>query len=160
MKHYNKRHDFHYSLVNDSFVQSIIQSAPAYEIQNSHLICYSRACSSYHECLEFSKGSYAKFVRFTIATIIWLTATENLCCKIPRIQYICRNHNLVLSPFINGVIWYIDPHGILILGSILIWYFEPGTIFRHCILNSLIVKYCGQGFDIPWVGGHKTMGKG
>jgi hypothetical protein len=31
--------------------------------------------------------------------------------------------------FITGVIWYFDPHGILTLGS----------LFRHCILNPLMV---------------------
>ena len=38
---------------------------------------------------------------FTVATMPWLTVTESLCHKLPRICSICRNHNLVLSSFIN-----------------------------------------------------------
>jgi hypothetical protein len=41
------------------------------------------------------------FENFTIATMILLTATEYLCHKWPRICYVRRNHNFVLSPFMT-----------------------------------------------------------
>ena len=39
--------------------------------------------------------------KFTVATLTWLTVTEYLCRKCPRICYFCRNHNPVLSSFIT-----------------------------------------------------------
>ena len=79
----------------------------------------------------------------------------------------------------SGVIWYFYPHGKLTLGSISIHdILTPlyGKLNPHDILTpSFLIKrqtgeskYHGQGaqntmdrgFDIPWVGGQHTMGRG
>ena len=41
------------------------------------------------------------FKRFTVTIITWLTATEYLCYKWPRICSTCRIHNPVLSTFMT-----------------------------------------------------------
>jgi hypothetical protein len=41
------------------------------------------------------------FKCFTVTTITWLTATEYLCYKWPRIWSTCRIHNPVLSTFMT-----------------------------------------------------------
>jgi len=48
MKHYDKRDDFNYPIVNFPFICSNITAAPAYGVYISQLIQYSRACGSYH----------------------------------------------------------------------------------------------------------------
>jgi hypothetical protein len=73
-----------------------------------------------------------------------------------------------------GVIWYFDPHGILILGSTFIHGIlipllktDPppsmyGKLNPHGILTPLISSQeIGRGVKIPWIeGGSNTMGRG
>ena len=44
-------------------------------------------CSSENEC--------KKTIGFVIQYLTWLTVTNNLCHKLPRICSVCRNHNKV-----------------------------------------------------------------
>jgi hypothetical protein len=48
-KHYDKRDDFNFPIVNFPFICSNISAAPAYGVYISRLIRYSRACSSYQD---------------------------------------------------------------------------------------------------------------
>ena len=48
-KHYDKRDDFNFPIVNFPFICSNISAAPAYGVYISQLIRYSRACSSYQD---------------------------------------------------------------------------------------------------------------
>jgi hypothetical protein len=48
-KHYDKRDDFNFPIVNFPFICSNISAAPAYGVYLSQLIRYSRACSSYQD---------------------------------------------------------------------------------------------------------------
>ena len=49
---YDKRDDFHFPIVNFSFLSSNIPSAPAYGVYVSQLIRYARACSDYQDFME------------------------------------------------------------------------------------------------------------
>jgi len=51
-KHYDKRDDFSFSIVNFPFISSNIPASPAYGIYISQLICYSRACAQYSDFLD------------------------------------------------------------------------------------------------------------
>ena len=51
-KHYDKRDDFSFPIVNFPFLSSNIPAAPEYGIYISQLIRYSRACISYHDFLD------------------------------------------------------------------------------------------------------------
>jgi hypothetical protein len=45
---------------------------------------------------------------FTVAIMTWITATDYLCNKLPRICSVCRNHNPVLPSFMTyhwGINW-------------------------------------------------------
>ena len=46
-RHYDKRHDFNFPIINFPFLSSNIPSAPAYGLYVSQLIRYARACSNY-----------------------------------------------------------------------------------------------------------------
>jgi hypothetical protein len=48
-KLYDKRDDFNSPIVNFPFMYSNIPAAPAYGVNISQLIRYSRACGSYHD---------------------------------------------------------------------------------------------------------------
>ena len=83
---------------------------------------YSRVCGSYHNflnrgcCLQgnyYSTGCYwlswsHHFESFKVATMTWLTATEYLCYKWPRICSICREHfpvfphSWLITGFVTG----------------------------------------------------------
>ena len=41
------------------------------------------------------------FDRFAVTTMTWLTVTEYMCHKLPRICSVCRNHSPVLSSFMT-----------------------------------------------------------
>ena len=49
------------------------------------------------DCLSWSHH----FKSFMVATMIWLTVTENLCHKWPRICFTCRKHFPVISLFMT-----------------------------------------------------------
>ena len=51
-KHYDKRDDFNFLIVNFQFICSNIPAASAYEVFNSQLIRYSRACGTYQDFLD------------------------------------------------------------------------------------------------------------
>ena len=51
-KHYDKRDDFNFSIVNFPFQCSNIPAAPAYGVYVSQLIHYSRASSKYIDFVE------------------------------------------------------------------------------------------------------------
>jgi hypothetical protein len=51
-KHYDKRDDFNFPIVNFPFICSNIRAAPAYGVYISQLIRYSRACDSYQDFLD------------------------------------------------------------------------------------------------------------
>jgi hypothetical protein len=51
--------------------------------------------------LYMSLGWSHHFKRFTVTPITWLTATDYLCYKWPRICSTCRIHNPVLSTFMT-----------------------------------------------------------
>jgi hypothetical protein len=45
------------------------------------------------------KSSFFYFTGITVATMTWFTITEYMCHKWPRICFVCRNHNPILSLF-------------------------------------------------------------
>ena len=108
-KLYIKRDYFNFPIVNFPFICSNIQAAPPYGVYISQMIWYSIACGSYRDFLDrrlllTRKLLYQWFLmvrlksslrQFTVATITWLTVTEYMCYKWPRICSICRNHNQV-----------------------------------------------------------------
>jgi hypothetical protein len=114
-KYYDRRDYFNFPIVNFPFICSNIPAAPAYRLYISQLIRYSRACGSYQGFVDrgfCQQGSYwtkgsswlswsLHFESFTVATITWLAVMEYLCHKWPRICSTCRNHFLVLSPFMT-----------------------------------------------------------
>ena len=51
-RHYDKRDDFNFSIVNFPFLSSNIPSAPGYGVYVSQLIRYVRACSKYQDFIE------------------------------------------------------------------------------------------------------------
>jgi hypothetical protein len=51
-KHYDKRDDFNFPIVNFPFICSNIRAAPAYGVYIFQLIRYSRACDSYQDFLD------------------------------------------------------------------------------------------------------------
>ena len=51
-KHYDKRDDFNFPIVNFPFICSNIPAAPAYGVYISQMIRYSRACGSYQDFLD------------------------------------------------------------------------------------------------------------
>ena len=51
-KHYDKRDDLNFPIVNLPFICSNILATPAYGVYISQLIRYSRACSSYQDFLD------------------------------------------------------------------------------------------------------------
>ena len=51
-KHYDKRDDFNFLIVNFPFICSNIPAAPAYGVFISQLIRYSRACGTYQDFLD------------------------------------------------------------------------------------------------------------
>jgi hypothetical protein len=88
-------------------------AASACGVYISKLIRYSRASDSYRDVLDrellltrqllnqdflvvMLKSSLRKF---TVATMTWLSVTEYLYHKWPRMCSVCRNHNSVLSSF-------------------------------------------------------------
>ena len=107
MKLYDKRDDFNFPIVNFPFICSNIPGAPAYGLYISQLLQDSRSCGSYYDFLdrgllltrkllkhEFLWISWSNhFKSFMVATMTWLTVTEYLCHKWPRICSVCRNHN-------------------------------------------------------------------
>ena len=50
-KHYDKRDDFNFPIVNFPFICSNIPAAPAYGVYISHMLRNSRACGSYQDVL-------------------------------------------------------------------------------------------------------------
>ena len=86
------------------YVATLLAS-PAYGVYISQLIRYSRACGSYQEFLDrgllLTRKLLNHFESFTLATMTWLTVTEHIYHKWPRICSICRKHLLVLSAFTN-----------------------------------------------------------
>ena len=55
-KSYDKGVDFNFPIVNLPFICSNIPAAPAYGVYISQLIRYSRACRSYQDLLDKSRG--------------------------------------------------------------------------------------------------------
>jgi hypothetical protein len=51
-KHYDKRDDFNFPIVNFPFICSNIPAVPAYGVYISQMIRYSRACGSYQDFLD------------------------------------------------------------------------------------------------------------
>ena len=51
-KHYDKRDDFNFPILNFPFICSNIPAAPAYGVYISQLIRYSRVCGSYQDVLD------------------------------------------------------------------------------------------------------------
>jgi len=51
-KHYDKRDDFNFPIINFPFICSNIRAAPAYGVYISQLIRYSRASDSYQDFLD------------------------------------------------------------------------------------------------------------
>ena len=51
-KHYDTRDDFNFPIVNFPFICSKIPAAPAYGVDISQIIRYSRACGSYQDFLD------------------------------------------------------------------------------------------------------------
>jgi hypothetical protein len=51
-KHYDKRDDFNFPIVNFPFICSNIPAAPAYGVYIFQLVRYSRACGSYQDFLD------------------------------------------------------------------------------------------------------------
>ena len=86
------------------YVATLLAS-PAYGVYISQLIRYSRACGSYQEFLDrgllLTRKLLNHFESFTLATMTWLTVTEHIYHKWPRICSICRKHFPVLSSFMN-----------------------------------------------------------
>ena len=82
---------------NHPFKCSNILAAPAYGELISQLIRYSRACGYYHDFLiegSINTCSYwlcssHHFECIMVVTMTWLTVTEYLCHKGPRICYAC-----------------------------------------------------------------------
>jgi hypothetical protein len=77
-KHYDKRDDFNFPIVNFSLVCSNIPAAPAYGVYIYQMIRYSRACGSYQDFLDrgllltwvpFGKVEVNHFENFMVATI-------------------------------------------------------------------------------------------
>ena len=98
-KLYDKRDYFNFSIVNFPFICSNIPTPPAYGVYISQLIRYSRAFGSYYDFFDrgfmlrrkvlpqgflvvMLKSSLRKFA---VAILTWLTVTEYLCHKWPRI---------------------------------------------------------------------------
>jgi len=93
-------------------VSSNIPAAPAYGAYLSQLIhipyrvvpiIFSLIKGWCKQGTYWTKGSLwwswsHHFQRFTVATMTWLTVTEHLCHKWPRICSVCRKHNHVLFP--------------------------------------------------------------
>ena len=80
------------------FIYSNIPAAPANGLYTSQLIWYSKACGSYNDFLDWGFLLTRKLLNkgFIMVMLTWLTVTEYLW---PQICSVCRNHNLVLSPF-------------------------------------------------------------
>ena len=51
-KHYDKRDDVNFPIVNFPFICSNIPAAPAYGVYISQMIRFSRACGSYQDFLD------------------------------------------------------------------------------------------------------------
>ena len=113
-KHYDKREDFTFPIVKFPYICNNIPAAPVYGVYISQLIQYSRACGSYHNILDkgllltrklLNQGYLLDwnyhFESFTVTTMTWLTVTQYLCHKLPRICFICRKHFEVLSSFMT-----------------------------------------------------------
>ena len=96
-KHYDKREDFTFPIVNFPFIWNDIQAAPVCGVYTSQLIQYSRVCGSYHNILDrgllrtkklLHQGYWLDwshhFECFTVTTMTWLTVTQYLCHKWPR----------------------------------------------------------------------------
>jgi hypothetical protein len=51
-KHYDKRDEFTFPIVNFPFISSNIPASPAYGVYISELVRYSRVCAQYNDCLD------------------------------------------------------------------------------------------------------------
>ena len=117
-KHYDKRDDFNFPMLNFPFIWSNIPAASAYGVYISRLIRYSRADGSYQDFLDRGllltrklliqgfllvklKSSLQKFYR---RHHDWLTVVEYLCHKWSRICSICRKQFPVLSSIMTGFV--------------------------------------------------------
>jgi len=114
-KLYDERDDLNFSILNFPFICWNILAAPAYGVYIPQLIRYSRACGSYHDFLDIwllqtwnlldQRFLVAKLSlshrKFSVATVNWLTVTEYLPHKWPRIRSVCCNHYPVLSSFMT-----------------------------------------------------------
>jgi hypothetical protein len=103
---------FNFPIVNFPFICSNIPAAPEYGVYLSQLIQYFRASGSYHDFFDKTllltrkqsflvvklKLSHRKFYG---QHHDWLTVTEYLCHKWPRICSVCRNHKPALSSFMT-----------------------------------------------------------
>jgi len=83
--------------MNFPFICRSISAALAYRVYTSQLIRYCSSCGSYHDFLF--RGLLPKRKLNHGFSRTWLTVTEWLCHKWPRICSVCHTHNPVLSSF-------------------------------------------------------------
>ena len=59
---YDKRHGFHFPIVNFLYLSSNIPLAPAYAVCISQLVCYARACCKYKGLIDRGKLPTSKLL--------------------------------------------------------------------------------------------------
>ena len=104
-----------FPIMNFQFICSNIPAAPAYGVYISQLIRYSRPCDYYHDLIDRGLPVAMKLLnQRSIVKLkpslrqfyghhhdLFLIVTEYLCHKRPRIFFVGRNHNPVLSSFMT-----------------------------------------------------------
>ena len=91
-KHYDKRDDFNFPIVNFPFLCSNIPASSAYGIYLSHLIRYSRTCGSYQDFLGRGLLLTRKLPNQIVFSRVRVTQSLVLCqcvCFVDRCLSFC-----------------------------------------------------------------------